>query len=162
MVLLVGHLSFKGSKTSHFIMKSYFKKSFEDILGKVLKKKKKASNFRKKWGCFLVLSISTFGDFGLENWQLSLKSLPANIEKVNQTSVCQRIPKFWFICHFYSSSKMFRGLQIQWLYYCAEREAAHCAQLVSLCQLLYSIDKSLQLQMISSRFYNSKNRHLEL
>ena len=31
LVLLVGHLAFKGSKTSHFIMKSYFYKSVRTL-----------------------------------------------------------------------------------------------------------------------------------
>jgi hypothetical protein len=37
LVLLVGHMFFKGSKTSHFIIKSYFfTKSLNDITGWVL------------------------------------------------------------------------------------------------------------------------------
>ena len=33
------------------------------------------------------------------------KKLSANLENVRQASICQTVPKFWFICLFYSFSK---------------------------------------------------------
>ena len=41
------------------------------------------------------------------NFVIISESLPANLKKVRQTSVWQTIPKFWFICLFYCSSKTY-------------------------------------------------------
>ena len=41
------------------------------------------------------------------NFAIISESLTANLEKVRQTSVWQTVPKFWFICLFYCSSKTY-------------------------------------------------------
>ena len=57
-VLLEGHLVFKDSKTSHFSMRFYFKKSLMTSWERFWNTQKKSvSNHRKKWGRFFVLSI---------------------------------------------------------------------------------------------------------
>ena len=45
----------------------------------------------------------------LQPWNFAIipESLAANLEKVRQTSVWQTVPKFWFICLFYCSSKTY-------------------------------------------------------